>query len=78
MSPQAGFVLQEEIVPRLRSAVPKSVLCVGSEDHQELVSDAITMAAKMLDRVAASLRTFRPSVTVTVQRHAGNTKLPTT
>jgi DNA-binding CsgD family transcriptional regulator len=51
MSPQAGFVLQEEIIPRLRSAIPKSVLCVGCEDPQELVSDAITMAARMLDRV---------------------------
>ena len=51
MSPQAGWILQEEIVPRLCGAVPKSVLCVGSEDHQELIQDAITMAARMLDRV---------------------------
>ena len=51
MSPQAGWILQEEIAPRLGSAVPRSVLCIGAEDHQELVQDAITMAAKMIDRV---------------------------
>ena len=51
MSPQAGWILQEEIVPRLRSAIPKSVLCVGAEDHQELIQDATTMAACMIDRV---------------------------
>jgi DNA-directed RNA polymerase specialized sigma subunit len=51
MSPQAGFVLKDEIVPRLVSAIPHSVLCVGSEDHKELIQDGITMAARMLDRV---------------------------
>jgi hypothetical protein len=51
MSPQAGFILQDQICPRLGAAIPKSVLCIGSEDHQELVHDGITMAANMLDRV---------------------------
>ena len=51
MSPQAGQILQEEIYPRLCSAVPKSVLCVGSEDSQELIQDATAMAARMIDRV---------------------------
>ena len=51
MSPQAGFVLKDEIYPRLCSAVPRSVLCVGQEDPQELIQDGITMAAKMIDRV---------------------------
>jgi len=51
MSPQAAWILQEEIVPRLSGTVPYSVKCVGSEDAQELVQDGITMAAKMLDRV---------------------------
>jgi len=48
MSPQAGWILQEEIVPRLRSAIPKCVRCVGAEDHEELVQDATATAAKML------------------------------
>jgi hypothetical protein len=51
MSPQAGFILNDQIVPRLYGAVPRSVLCVGSEDPQELIQDSIVMAAKMIDRV---------------------------
>jgi DNA-binding NarL/FixJ family response regulator len=51
MSPQASWILQEEIVPRLRGAVPQTVLCVGAEDHQELIQDGIAMAARMLTRV---------------------------
>jgi len=51
MSPQAGWILQEEIVPRIAGAVPHSILCVGAEDRQELVCDGITMAAKMVDRL---------------------------
>jgi hypothetical protein len=51
MSPQAAWLLQEEIVPRLSGTVPYTVLCVGSEDHQELVQDGITMASRMLVRV---------------------------
>jgi hypothetical protein len=51
MSPRASWILQEEIVPRLIGGVPKSVLCVGSKDHQELVQDSIVLAARMLDRV---------------------------
>lgn len=51
MSPQAGWILQEEIVPRLNGTVPYSVRCIGSEDHQELIQDATCMAARMLDRV---------------------------
>lgn len=51
MSPQAGWILQEEIAPRLGGAVPRSVLCVGQEDSEELVADSICMAAKMVDRL---------------------------
>jgi len=49
MSPQAGWILQEEIAPRIAGAVPRSILCVGAEDSQELVHDGIAMAAKMVD-----------------------------
>ena len=48
MSPRAGFILQDQIIPRLRSAIPQVVHCVGSEDHNELIQDSIAMAAKML------------------------------
>ena len=50
MSPQAGWILQEEIVPRLRSAIPRNVNQIGSEDAEELIQDATVMAAKLLDR----------------------------
>ena len=51
MSPQAGWILKDEIVPRIAGAVPRSILCVGAEDHQELIHDGICMAAKLIDRV---------------------------
>ncbi len=51
MSPKAGFVLMNEIVPRLRSAIPRCVKPVGAEDAEELVQDGIVQAAKMLDRL---------------------------
>jgi DNA-binding NarL/FixJ family response regulator len=48
MSPQAGFLLQDQIIPRLKSAVPQAVCCVGSEDPSELVHDSIAFAANMI------------------------------
>jgi hypothetical protein len=45
MSPQLGWILQEEIVPRLRSAIPRNVNYVGSEDSEELIQDSIVIAA---------------------------------
>ena len=44
MSPQSGALLLEEIAPRLRATIPKSVLKVGAEDDEELMQEAITMA----------------------------------
>ena len=53
MSPQAGWILKEEIAPRIAGAVPRCIQPIGCEDHQELIHDGITMAAKMIDRVEA-------------------------
>jgi DNA-binding NarL/FixJ family response regulator len=50
MSPQAGWILQEEVVPRLRSSIPRAVKCVGAEDHEELIQDATVIAARMIIR----------------------------
>ena len=50
MSPQAGWILQEEVVPRLRSSIPRAVRCVGAEDAEELIQDATVIAAKMIIR----------------------------
>jgi hypothetical protein len=60
MSPQAGFLLVDQIVPRLRSAIPKCVAAVGAEDAEELVQDAICLAAKMLHNVEAAGKTVTP------------------
>ena len=60
MSPQAGFVLQDQIVPRLRSAIPNVVHCVGSEDAQELIQDSIAMAAKMLHNTEQAHKKVTP------------------
>jgi len=51
MSPQAGWILQEEIVPRLRASIPRNVNQVGAEDPEELIQDATCMAAKLMHAV---------------------------
>jgi len=50
MSPQAGWILHDQIVPRLRASIPRNVNFIGSEDAEELIQDATVMAAKLLDR----------------------------
>jgi DNA-binding NarL/FixJ family response regulator len=57
MSPQAGWLLQEEVVPRLRASIPRNVHCVGSEDAEELIQDSIAIAAKMLHSAEAAGKT---------------------
>lgn len=60
MTAQAGSLLVEEIAPRLRTLVPKSVKPVGAEDPEELLQDAITIAAQMLDRVEQQNKKVTP------------------
>jgi len=60
MSPQAGFVLMREIVPRLRSAIPTVVHPLSGEDREELIQDAIATAANMLDRVERAGKRVTP------------------
>jgi len=48
MSPQAGFLLQDQVVPSLRSAIPFNVSQIGSEDAEDLVQDSICLPAKLL------------------------------
>ena len=48
MSPRAGWLLVNEIVPRLRSTVPLVAHCVGAEDPEELIGDATLHAARIL------------------------------
>ena len=60
MSPQAGQLLLNEIVPRLRSAIPIAVCLVGCEDVEELVQDATVMAARLLHNVEAAGKQVTP------------------
>ena len=60
MSPQAGWILQEEVVPRLRSLIPRSVHGVGAEDAEELIQDATCMAANLMHQVEQSGKTVTP------------------
>jgi len=47
MSPKAGFILLDQIEPRLKAIIPH-IRPVGAEDAEELLQDALTVAAKML------------------------------
>ena len=60
MSPQAGWILQEEIVPRLKASIPRNVKCVGSEDADELIQDAIVMAAKLMHNAEQQGKSVTP------------------
>ena len=60
MSPQAGWILQEEVVPRLRSAIPRNVRQIGYEDAEELVQDSICIAAKLLDNCEKANKKVTP------------------
>ena len=52
--------MQDQVVPRLRSAIPNVVHCVGAEDAQELIQDSIAMAAKLMHNVEAAGKTVTP------------------
>jgi hypothetical protein len=48
MSPQAGLLLQTEVLPRLISAIPQAVSFIGSDDAEELVQDGTLIAAQII------------------------------
>ena len=60
MSPQAAWLLQEEVVPRLQASIPRNVPRVGCEDAQELIQDATLMAAKLMHNVQARGKAVTP------------------
>lgn len=49
-----------EIVPRLRSAVPLVARCVGAEDPEELIGDATLHAARILHSAEARHKDITP------------------
>jgi hypothetical protein len=54
MSPKAGFILVQDIVPRIHCGVMKSVKTVGGEDVEELIQDATGHAALLVHRAEES------------------------
>lgn len=60
MSPKAGWILVNQIVPRIAATVPRSSTPVGSEDAQELVQDAVALAARMLHLAEAKRKKVTP------------------
>jgi hypothetical protein len=61
MSPRSGWLLVNEIVPRLRSAVPLVARCVGAEDPEELIGDATLHAARILHSAESRGKTVSAS-----------------
>ena len=61
MSPAAGVILINEILPRLRATIPRLVRPVGAEDHEELVQDAAAIASGMLHSAEARGITIMPA-----------------
>jgi hypothetical protein len=72
MSPQAGWILQAEVVPRLRASIPRNVHCVGSEDAEELIQDSIAIAAKMLHSAEAAGKQSRPATSPIMPSNTSN------
>jgi hypothetical protein len=60
MSPQAGWILNDQVVPRLRSAIPHTVNYVGCEDSEELIQDATAMAARLMHNVEEAGKKVTP------------------
>ena len=58
MTIEAGRLLVEEIAPRIRKAIPRNVAQIGHEDVEELIQDAIVIAAQMLSRVETQGKQF--------------------
>src|ERR1035441_5016558 len=61
MSPRSGWLLVNEILPRLRSAVPQVAHCVGAKDSEELIGDATLHAARILHSAEARNKTVSAS-----------------
>lgn len=59
MSPKAGFILIDQIEPRLRAIIPH-IRPVGAEDAEELMQDALCVASQMLDRLEQTGKQVTP------------------
>jgi hypothetical protein len=48
MSPEAGWLLVDQIIPRLRSAIPNAVPLIAPETAEEVIQDGVALAAKLI------------------------------
>lgn len=61
MSPSAGLMLLQQIVPRLAAAIAKgAVKPVGCEDIEELQAEGVSIAAALLDSAEAKSKVVTP------------------
>jgi RNA polymerase sigma factor (sigma-70 family) len=71
MSPHAGELLVHQVAPRIRSAAPHAVRAVGCEDAEEIIQDAIAIAAKLYDNAEQAGKTVTPgNITYYALQHA--------
>ena len=49
MSPEAGWLLVDQIVPRLRSAIPNAVPICAPESPDEVIQDGVALAAQLIE-----------------------------
>ena|ERR1035438_5241048 len=49
MSPQAGYLLIDQVLPRLRSSIPTAVPFISPETADDLLQDGLTIASMMID-----------------------------
>ena len=49
MSPYASYLLMDQVLPRLVSAIPNAVSFIAPENAEDLVQDGVAIAAKMMD-----------------------------
>ena len=70
MSPYAGQLLVETVMPMIRAAVPRCVKPAAGEDVAELIQDGLAIAARLLDAAEAGGQALRPRSVVhyTIQR----------
>ena len=61
MSPAAQRLFMTEIAPILMTTVPRVITPIGSEDHDELVQDALAEACRATDTLERRGKSILPS-----------------
>ena len=61
MCPATAKLLIDQVLPRIRSAVPRCVKTVGCEDVDELIQDTVTSAAQMLEACEVNGKPIYPA-----------------